>query len=104
MYSSSPRGELESGHCILARVRHTWAILEYQPHKGFSHDDLVQAGDVGMYELSVVVDFASEVRVVLVGRFEDNLRKNVSCFHLYRTQDRGARLALDPFVSLCVAR
>ena len=58
---------------------------------------------MGVYELSVVVDFAGEIRVALVGRLENNLygherpRQGVA-------SEKGEQRTLEPLVSLCVAR
>jgi hypothetical protein len=51
------------------------AVLEDEPDERLGDDDLVQAGDVGVDELAVVVDLAGEVGVVLVGGLEDDLRR-----------------------------
>lgn len=56
------------------RLHHTWAVFQNQPDQGFGHYDLVQAGDMGMDELAVVVDFPGQVGVVPVGRLENHLQ------------------------------
>lgn len=50
-----------------------WTVLQDQPDQALGHDDLVQAGDVRVEELSVVVDLAGEVGIVLLGRLEHDL-------------------------------
>ena len=49
------------------------AVLEREPDKRLGDDDFVEAGDVGVDELAVVVDLAGEVVVFLFGRLEDDL-------------------------------
>lgn len=44
----------------------TGAVLQDEPDQFFCHDDLVQSRNVWMLELSVMVDFAGKVRVVLI--------------------------------------
>lgn len=48
-------------------------VLEDQPDQLLGDYDLVQAGDVRVDELAVVVDFAREVGVVFLRRLEDDL-------------------------------
>jgi hypothetical protein len=47
---------------------HTGTVFQYQPNKVLGHNDLVQAGDVGVDELAMVMYLSGQVRVVLVGR------------------------------------
>lgn len=79
---------------------HTWAVFQDQPDQRLGHDDLVQAGDVGMDKLAVVVDLPGEVRVVLVGRLEDDLGR----LAFTPNMNGGLRRTLEPLVSLWVAR
>lgn len=79
---------------------HTWAIFQDQPDQRLGHDDLVQARDVGVDELAVVVDFSGKVRVVLVSRLEDDLRKEVSYLLLFQPQLPSGQRTLEPLVSL----
>lgn len=51
----------------------TRTILESQPDQVLSHNDLVQARDVRMAELAVMMDFAREVGILLAGRLEHDL-------------------------------
>jgi hypothetical protein len=48
-------------------------VLEDQPDQLLGDYDLVQARDVRVDELAVVVDLAREVGVVFLGRLEDDL-------------------------------
>ena len=48
-------------------------VLENQPDQLLGDYDLVQARNVRMDELAVVVDLAREVGVVFLGRLEDDL-------------------------------
>lgn len=50
-------------------------------------------------ELAVVVDLASEVGVILLGRFEDDLERSVVV-----TMWAGERQTFEPLMSLCEAR
>jgi hypothetical protein len=75
------------------------AVLEYEPDERFGDDDLVQACDVRVYELAMVVDLAREVRVVLLRRLEDYLLRVNACPRV----STSAR-TLEPLVSLWVAR
>ncbi len=78
----------------------TWAVFQDQPDQRLGHDNLVQAGDVRVDELAVVVDLAGEVRVVFVGGLEHDL-DGVS--HR-RPSDECVKRTLEPLVSLWVAR
>ena len=49
------------------------AVLQHQPYQTLRHYHLVQARDVGVQELAVVVDLAGEVGIVLLGRLEHDL-------------------------------
>ena len=51
----------------------TLAILQDKPDHGLGHNDLIKSGNVGMDELSVVVDLSCEIRVIFLGRLQDNL-------------------------------
>ncbi len=44
----------------------TCAVFEDQPYQILGDNDLVEPGDVGVYELAVMMDLAREVRVSLV--------------------------------------
>ena len=61
-----------------------------------------------VYELSVMVDLASKVRIAFVGRFEDNLRVGENPVsdpkHLVIVGHNCPRPTFDPFVSLWLAR
>ena len=80
-------------------MRRTWAVLEHQPDQLLSHYDLVQARDVRMYELAVVVDLARQVGIVLLRRLEHDLDaiSQFSARELYGC-------TLEPLLSLCEAR
>ena len=52
------------------------AVFEHQPNQLLRHDDFVQASDMRMKELAMVVDFAGEVRVFPTRRLEDDLTKD----------------------------
>lgn len=76
------------------------AVLEDQPDQLLGDYDLVQARDVRVDELAVVVDLAREVGVVFLGRFEDDLRCQylpIACI----SRELGT---LEPLLSLCEAR
>jgi hypothetical protein len=45
-------------------------ILQHQPHQRLRHNHFIQTRNMGMHELSMMVDFAGKVGVVLKGRFE----------------------------------
>lgn len=49
------------------------AIFQNKPYLMLGHNDFVEAGDMWMYKLAMVMDLASEVRVVLARGLEDNL-------------------------------
>jgi hypothetical protein len=55
-------------------LRRTWAVLEHQPDQLLGDYDLVQARNVRVCELAMVVDLAGEVGVVLLRRLEHDLR------------------------------
>jgi hypothetical protein len=80
----------------------TRTILEDHPDHVLRHNNLIQPRDMRMYELTMVVDLAREVRVPLVGGLEDyllkvsNWPKSCDCADVMRT--------LEPLVSLCDAR
>lgn len=70
------RGVSESMSQPLVGFHHlTWTVFQDQPDQGLGHYDLVQAGNMGVDKLAVVVNLPSEVRVVLVGRLEDDLKE-----------------------------
>jgi hypothetical protein len=77
----------------------TWTILQNEPDKSLRHDDFVQAGDMRMIELSVVVDFPCKIRIIFIRRFEDNLdlASSSPSIHLRPRIDSHT---LEPFVSL----
>lgn len=52
----------------------TGAVFQDQPHHRLGHNHLVQSRDMRMDKLSVMVDFAGQVRVVFLGGFKDDLR------------------------------
>ena len=78
---------------------HTGAVLQDKPEQCFRHDDLIQASNVWVQELPMVVDFSSEVRIVLLGRLKHNL-----FFLSEEAPIRALKCTLEPFVSLWVAR
>lgn len=49
------------------------AVLEDEPDHGLGDNDLIEPGNVRMDKLSMVVDLAGEVGVVLLGGLEHNL-------------------------------
>lgn len=51
-------------------------------------------------ELSMVVYFAGQVRVIFIGRLEDNLQLLAEIPLVYAISEP----TLEPFVSLCVAK
>lgn len=50
------------------------AVLQDQPYQRLGDYDLVQAGDVRVQELAVVVDLAREVGIVLLRALENDTR------------------------------
>ena len=54
-------------------MKHTGAVFEDEPDQTLGHNDLVEPSDMWVMELSMVMDLSSEVGVVPVRRFEDNL-------------------------------
>jgi hypothetical protein len=78
------------------------AVLEDQPDQLLGDYDLVQAGDVRVDELAVVVDLAREVGVVLLGRLEDDLLPSVRSRPTARAGEGVS--TLEPLLSLCEAR
>jgi hypothetical protein len=83
-------------------MRRTWAVLEHQPDQLFRDYNLVQARNVRMRELAVVVDLACEVGVVLLRRLEHDLCA-VSDAAMSRCRRHVLR-TLEPLLSLCDAR
>lgn len=59
-------------------MKRTRTELERQPDQVLGDYDFIEARNVRMEELTMVVDFASEVRVVFLGRFEYDLRNVVN--------------------------
>ena len=53
------------------------AKLEDEPYQRLGDYDFVETGDVWVEELAVVVNLASEVGVILLGRLEDDLERSV---------------------------
>jgi hypothetical protein len=51
----------------------TGTVFQDQPDQCFCHYDLVETGDMWMYKLSVMVDFACEIRVALFRGLEHDL-------------------------------
>jgi hypothetical protein len=78
-----------------------WTVLEYQPDQALGDYDLVQAGDVRMCELAMVVDLAREVPVVFLRALEHDLLA-ISPSRLLFMQCH--RRTLEPLLSLCEAR
>ena len=52
---------------------HTGAVLENKPDQVLRNYDLVKSRNVRVDELSVVVDLAGKVRIVLLSRLENDL-------------------------------
>lgn len=49
-------------------------VFQHQPHERLGDYDLVQAGDVRVEELAVMVDFAGEVGIVLLRALKHDAR------------------------------
>jgi hypothetical protein len=96
-------GGLESALCQQVVVELVaGAVLEDQPDQLLGDYDLVQAGNVRVDELAVVVDLAGEIGVVLLGRLEHNLwacQQGVAGVVV-----SWSRRTLEPLLSLCEAR
>jgi len=58
------RGEVE---------QHTGAVLQREPNMALGYDDLIEPCNVRMYKLAVMVYLSCKIRVLLLGRFEDDL-------------------------------
>lgn len=56
----------------------TRAVLQHQPDEILRHNDLVQPRNMRVDKLAVMVYLAGEVRIVFVGRLEDDLWMAVS--------------------------
>jgi hypothetical protein len=82
-------------------MRRTWAVFEHQPDQLLGHYDLVQARNVRMCELAVVVDLAREVGVVLLRRLEHDL---VALAIPASLRVSLRRITLEPLLSLCDAK
>ena len=79
------------------------APLKNEPYHRLGDYDFVEARDVRVDELAMVVDFSCEVRVVLFGALEDDLRMDLLV--LSHTSLPVLRIStFEPLVSLCVAR
>jgi hypothetical protein len=76
-------------------------ILEHEPDKRFCDNDFIQAGNVGVEELAVVMDLARKVLVILLCRFQDDLLTvSMTIIDVYG----DFRLTLLPLMSLWEAR
>jgi hypothetical protein len=84
-------------------LRRTRAVLEHQPDQLLGDYDLVQARNVRVCELAMVVDLAGEVGVVLLGRLEHDLGA-VSNADMARHCIAAVLRTLEPLLSLCEAR
>ena len=51
----------------------TGTVFEDQPDQVLRHNDFVESSDMGVYKLSVMVDFAGKVRIVFSCGFKDHL-------------------------------
>lgn len=65
-------------HLRKTECKPTSAVFQHEPDQVFGNYDFVESGDVRMDELSVVVDFSGEVRIALIRRLEDDLRRVIS--------------------------
>ena len=57
-------------------------VFQHQPYLVLGDYNFIEAGDVRVYELAMMVDFSSEVRIVFAGGLENDLGaigKIVSC-------------------------
>lgn len=54
--------------------RRTRAVLENKPDQLFRHNDFVEAGNMGVEELAVMMDLASQISVFLTRRLKHHLR------------------------------
>lgn len=57
----------------------TWTVFQNQPDQRFCDYHLIQARNVRMDELPMVMDLSCEVRILLLGRLEDNLITVSAC-------------------------
>ena len=58
--------------------RRTRAVLENKPDQLFRHNDFVEAGNMGVEELAVMMDLACQISVFLTRRLEHHLRAILS--------------------------
>lgn len=87
----------------MSGMRHTRAVFQHQPDQALRDYDLVQARNVRMCELAMVVDLTGEVGVVLLRRLEHDLRL-VSDAAMCGARGGRVPRTLEPLLSLCDAR
>lgn len=68
----------------------TCTVFEDHPHQVLCHDNLIQSCNMGVDELPVVVDLASQVRVGSIRRLQDDLNRPFSYRRLLDSSTKGS--------------